>query len=54
MSSTLYSDLDNVLFSRVFWDISMTSLEGNPGPRGRCRAADVQCTWGHFSYFYQN
>ena len=28
MLSTLYLDLDIVLFSHVFWDISMTSLEG--------------------------
>ena len=50
MSSTLYSHLNIVLFSRVFSDISMTSLEGNPCPRGRFKGADVWCTWGHFSF----
>ena len=51
MLSTLYLDLDIVLFSRVFWDISMTSLQGDPCPRGTFKGADVLCTYGHFSFF---
>ena len=50
MLSTLYSDLDIVLFSRVFWDIFMTSLEGSPCPQGRFKGADVWCTDGHLSF----
>ena len=50
MLSTLYSDLDIVLFSRIFWDISMTSLEGDPCPGGTFKGAYVWCTNGHFSF----
>ena len=50
MLSTLYLDLDIVLFSHVFWDISMTSLQGDPCARGRFKGADVLCTYGHFSF----
>ena len=50
MLSTLYLDLDIVLFSPVFWDISMTSLQGDPFPRGTFKGADVLCTYRHFSF----
>ena len=50
MLSTLYLDLDIVLFSRIFWDISMMSLQDDPCPRGRFKGSDVLCTYGHFSF----
>ena len=50
MLSTLYLDLDIFLFSHVFWDISVTSLQGDPRAQARLKGADELCMFGHFSF----